>query len=362
MLGSQAWSIWAGGKGAWIALKPATTVSSLYLTFNDAWGTWSDSIAASTSCKSGSETHPRNYTILTSANSTDGSDGAWDTAETITGSLVSARAHVVPFTGKTWVKLFILGDTARLNEIRLYDGNTLGNDSWLFMGNSITAMTFKSYSVDTSFSQQLLALDANRDPAFMRGGISCIKSTDVAADVSKYLKFGGTAKRWAIELGTNDGWNNGTYNLPAFKASLQTIIDSAKAHGITPMIARVMATDSSITKWQINIGYPLTVDSLAAANNLPAGPDFYAWFKAHPSELNSDGVHPNAVGAASIQRLWAQAALKVSPTVGTVQVAQNNLRNRRASLPGRSVMYFDVAGRLQVDSRSLYQQKTGVQK
>ena len=89
---------------------------------------------------------------------------------------------------------------------------------------------------------------------------------------------------------------------------MQTIIDSAKAHGITPIIARIIATDSSKAGWQINPVFIEAVDKLVEDNNLPKGPDFYSYFREHPELLGSDGVHPNSDGGGqAMHHLWAEA-------------------------------------------------------
>jgi lysophospholipase L1-like esterase len=49
------------------------------------------------------------------------------------------------------------------------------------------------------------------------------------------------------------------------------------------------------------------VDKLQAEYGLPCGPDLYSWFKEHPDQLSSDGVHPNGDEYRAINRLWADA-------------------------------------------------------
>jgi len=301
---------WNGTAGSYIAFRIVSAPQSLFLTWTDAYGLWSDSIGTKSSCKDSNSTTPRAYAILTSANSTTGIDGTWDTSVSVVNNVVTARAHQIALSGRRWVKFAQISGTSRIDEIALYDANLLGNDRWLFLGNSITEITFKGFVPDTGFAEQVNDKIPGRYPAFLRGGIPCIHSYDASADISKYLKYASNVKYWAIELGTNDGWGNGSYNLPGFKSSMTIIIDSALAHGITPIIARVMATDSAVATWQIDPGYPAAVDSLQKAFHLPAGPDFNGWFRAHPEQIGSDGVHPNAAGAASIQRMWAQVALQ----------------------------------------------------
>jgi lysophospholipase L1-like esterase len=48
------------------------------------------------------------------------------------------------------------------------------------------------------------------------------------------------------------------------------------------------------------------IEEIRRSQNLPRGPDLYAWFSGHPDELR-DGIHPNERGIASINRLWAEA-------------------------------------------------------
>jgi hypothetical protein len=126
--------------------------------------------------------------------------------------------------------------------------------------------------------------------------------------LSEYLEYAGNVKFWAIEMGTNDAWGGGDWNLQTYVGNMQTIIDSAKAHGITPVIARIIATDSSKAGWQIDPAYLEAVDKLAEDNGLPQGPDFYGYFKEHPELLGSDGVHPNSDGGGqAMHHLWAEA-------------------------------------------------------
>jgi hypothetical protein len=129
-------------------------------------------------------------------------------------------------------------------------------------------------------------------------------------------------KFWAIEMGTNDAWGGGDWNLNTYVSNMQTIIDSAKAHCITPVIARIIATDSSKAGWQVNPAFLDAVDKLTSDNNLPAGPDFYGYFKEHPELLASDGVHPNSEtkGGQAMHHLWAEALSPLYDVVDTAKI------------------------------------------
>jgi hypothetical protein len=177
------------------------------------------------------------------------------------------------------------------------------------MGTSISQMGIKQQDTDSTTAQLIHAKFPEYTPAMLRGGIGCINSTEVVEHLNEYLEYAGNVKFWAIEMGTNDAWGGGDWNLDTYKKNMQTIIDSAKAHGITPILARIIATDSAKAGWQINPAFLKAVDKLVEDNNLPAGPDFYAYFKEHPEQLASDGVHPNgeAKGGQAMHHLWAEA-------------------------------------------------------
>ena len=250
-----------------------------------------------------------NFKILTSANSTDGTDGDWEEAATITNNPVMARGVDIDFTGKSWFKFVSSGDVGQILEIEAFDMSNGGTDTWFFMGTSISQMGLKQQDTDSTTAQLIHARFPEYTPAMLRGGIGCINSTEVVQHLSKYLDYVGNVKFWAIEMGTNDAWGGGDWNLNTYVSNMQTIIDAAKAHGITPVIARIIATDSSKAGWQVNPAFLDAVDKLTADNNLPAGPDFFGYFKEHPELLASDGVHPNAEtkGGQAMHRLWAEA-------------------------------------------------------
>lgn len=250
-----------------------------------------------------------NFKILTSANSTDGTDGDWELAATIQNNPVMARGVTIDFTGKSWFKIVSEGDVGKILEIEAFDMSAGGTDTWFFMGTSISQMGIKQQDTDSTTAQLIHARFPEYTPAMLRGGIGCINSTEVVEHLSEYLEYAGNVKFWAIEMGTNDAWGGGDWNLNTYVSNMQTIIDSAKAHGITPVIARIIATDSAKAGWQINPAFLEAVDKLVKDNDLPQGPDFYSYFKEHPELLASDGVHPNAEtkGGQAMHHLWAEA-------------------------------------------------------
>ena len=254
-----------------------------------------------------------NFKIMTSANSTNGVDGDWTEAIKISGNPVMARGVDIDFAGKSWFRIVSDGDVGQILEIEAFDMTNGGTDTWFFMGTSISQMGIKQQDTDSTTAQIIHARFPEYTPAMLRGGIGCINSTEVVEHLKEYLEYAGNVKYWAIEMGTNDAWGGGDWNLQTFTKNMQTIIDSAKAHGITPVLARIIATNPAKSDggWQVNPKFLEAIDKLTADNKLPAGPDFYTYFSKHPELLGDDGVHPNAStgGGKAMHRLWAEALM-----------------------------------------------------
>jgi hypothetical protein len=184
-----------------------------------------------------------------------------------------ARGVDIDFAGKSWFKFVSNGDVGQILEIEAFDMSNGGTDTWFFMGTSISQMGIKQQDTDSTTAQLIHARFPEYTPAMLRGGIGCINSTEVVEHLKEYLEYAGNVKFWAIEMGTNDAWGGGDWNLATYKKNMQTIIDSAKAHGITPIIARIIATDSAKAGWQVNPAFLEAVDKLTEDYNLPKGPD-----------------------------------------------------------------------------------------
>lgn len=250
----------------------------------------------------------QNFKVMTSANSTNGTDGDWETVAEVGESGAMSRGLAIDFAGKSWFRIVADEAVKNLEEVGAYDMSNGGNDTWFFMGTSISQMGIKQMEVDSSFSQLIHARYPDYYPVMLRGGIGCVTSSGVVEGLKYYGEYVGNVKFWAIEMGTNDAWGGYDTKVETFKTNMQEIIDTAKAHGVTPVIARMIATNPEVAKWQVNEAYLTAIDELTASNNLPAGPDFFDYFSKHPEELStSDGVHPAEKGAASMHRLWAEA-------------------------------------------------------
>lgn len=291
-----------------------------------------------------------NFTIQTSANSTNGVNGDWEDALQVTGNLVMSRGVEIDFAGKSWFRIVSKDKVSKFEEVGAYDMSNGGDDTWFFLGTSITQCGLKMFEVDSTFSDLIHARFPAYTPAMVRGGIACVNTTQIMDGIQVYMDHATSVKYWAIEMGTNDAWGDVLgLNVETFTRNMQVIIDSAKAHGITPIIARMMATNPPATEenWQVNPRFLDAIDSLVEVNNLPKGPDFYNYFLNHPEELSAeDGVHPLPSGAQSMQRLWAEAVAPLYASSGSsgigvgAKAAQSS--NARFKIPqiqveGRSI-------------------------
>jgi lysophospholipase L1-like esterase len=154
-------------------------------------------------------------------------------------------------------------------------------------------------------------------------GVGGVSSADGAAFISATLSKYPSAKYYLVMYGTNDADTSGgptpsgMNSLPgdpgydgSYKDNMQKIISAILANGKTPYLAEVPYTtlarysNSSIQE------YNVVIDQLYVANGISVTPPpFYAYFLAHPGELD-DGLHPNGAGYQSMADLWFKAIPK----------------------------------------------------
>jgi hypothetical protein len=289
--------------GSWVAFDIGSGPEKLLVSWNAGTQNYEDGNIVPGVCVENMSV-VSGYAIATSSNSTDGSDGDWTVGVTVSDNKVSARASSVVFKGKSWVKITFTGGTMALNEVEAFDLSS-GDDTWIFMGNSITSAAFKPGEDVVTFAERVNAAAPSYFPAMVRAGMPCIKASQVAPHIDFYLQNNPDIHYWGIELGTNDAWGGGANGLDGFRNALVTIIKALKAAGKEPVLVRLPYVNST---WALDRAYLDCIDSLAQAYGLVPGPDLYSYFQSHAGE-QTDGVHPNATGAASIQRIWAEKML-----------------------------------------------------
>jgi acyl-CoA thioesterase-1 len=253
---------------------------------------------------------PGSYRVEVSADSTDGEDGTWKTASTVSGNEYRTRAHGIDFAGNRWLRLVITGPTkttyeygVQLDELDIHDISGAADDTWFFIGDSITAFAFdRAPPHQPSFAELISKKHPGYFPALLNGGNGFEKSSEGLKRLPTLLKEHPEIHFWALGFGTNDAAGDST-ETAGFEQNLDAMVKLVKAAGRVPLIARIPYAPKE------HDGIPkfnAAIDAIAKKNGLMPGPDLYAHFKAHPEEL-SDGLHPNDAGIVSINRLWAAA-------------------------------------------------------
>jgi hypothetical protein len=261
---------------------------------------------------------PADYTISTSADSTDGTDGHWVQVVSVTGNTARTRAHRFPFAGARWVRMTVtaaipgpLGNAFAIDQIDLYDASDGADDTLFFLGDSITAESFtRCPAIQPSFAALVHQAIPSRFPAMIDGGVGSVNSGYGVSVIDDWLAINPDFHVWAIGYGTNDAWQKVAPS--TFDMNLQTIVDHIKAAGRVPILARIPFASRGPDDADVQ-ALNTVIDRVGSRNGLLPGPDLYSWFKAHPGELSSDGVHPSDAGARSINRLWYEALRPLYP-------------------------------------------------
>lgn len=261
------------------------------------------------------EQAPLAYSVETSADSTDGVDGTWTEVVNVTDNPVRTRAHAFDFAEQTWVRFTVTESATtsavELDELALYDVSAAGEDTWFFLGDSITAGAFIRNSGQLgNFDGRIHKERPDFTPAFIGGGIGGEHTKDGLARLDLVFELNPDIRYIAIGYGTNDSWGNWHVAKTNFETYTRELLDRVLAAGHVPIVARIpySYTDhKTLPEWNA------VIDRLTKEYGLPCGPDLYSYFKAHRDELNSDGVHPTSLGYQSMNGEWAKAVLPLYP-------------------------------------------------
>ena len=293
---------WAGGrptpaKPSWAAIDVGTGPTRLLVSWT------SSGNHDYTDRKYGA---PVDYRIETSADSTDGSDGLWRTAVTVTGNPVRSRAHAIDFRGQRWIRMVVTGLSPDvfewglyLDEIDVHDLSRGGDDVWVFLGDSITSQVFdRAPAHQPSFPEAVARRHPGYFPAVIGAGFGSLHHPDAARRIDEVLALNPDAKVIALAFGSND------WDPVAFRKDLLEVIGKIRAAGRIPVVARIpFRADSPVDHAaRLNV----VVDDVTKRLGLLPGPDLYGWFQANRGHL-PDGLHPDDVGSHEMIRRWAEA-------------------------------------------------------
>jgi acyl-CoA thioesterase-1 len=275
---------WAGGPGAWVGIDLATGPTRILVSW------------LSLGAVDSRERAPIDYHFDVSP------DGAtWTTALTITGNDTSAREHAIDFGGQRFVRLVVDRGDTHLVELEVYDLSRGGDDTWMVLGDSISAMSLNRWLVP-DLASSIAKSAPGFSPLVIDEAIGGTNTSTALPNIDGWIARFPEVRNFIVAYGTNDGCDAGA--VAPFADNLGKIVDKLQAAKKRVFIPQI--------PWNQQCGSMLqplnqAIDGLRAQKGVLAGPDLYGWFAAHSSELGPDHEHPTDQGEASITRLWTQA-------------------------------------------------------
>ena len=253
---------------------------------------------------------PSDYTIeINAAPGGEYPADGWEIAETVTGNTLSSRQHLVSMEGYNWIRINIskADDEAGKNASINFDIHSVANgisDSWLFLGDSITAGGMNN-CYGTGFATHVNNLDDRYFPIQENGGIGGITSTDGKNNIDRWLSVS-QAHFVSIAYGTNDAWGNQS-GAEKYYENTKYMIDAIRAAGKVPVLPKIPHAEEAGVKDYLD-SYNAMVEKLweEYGDKLVKGPDFDAYLTEHTDWLSGDGVHPNSEGYEEMRRIWAE--------------------------------------------------------
>jgi lysophospholipase L1-like esterase len=255
---------------------------------------------------------PVDYTLETSADSTDGANGTWRTAVTVVENPVRTRAHALDFAGQRWVRMSVTRlapDVFQwglyLDEIDVHDLSAGGDDVWVFFGDSITSEVFdRAPEHQPSFAEAIAARHPGYFPATISAGTGSFHHADAVRAVDEVLALNPDARVIALCFGSND------WDPVAYRRDLLEVIRKVRAAGKIPVVPRTPFRRDAKEDFAARLA--AAADAVTSELGLLPGPDLYGWFEARPERLH-DGLHPDDAGSVEMIRLWAEAAAPLYP-------------------------------------------------
>ncbi len=278
--------------------------------------------------KSGAQGYnmPRDYTIQ--ANAAPGGTlptTGWVTLVTVSGNTLLSREHPLNLTGYNWIKMNVTavnGQQYNFNtalNLDVHDASKGISDSWLFLGDSITAFAMRNDGATINAKSYPALVNASQ-PAYFpasqgagEGGWNSGTALQIPSPDGKGTLFDHWLATFpgnyvCLSYGTNDGTDGpgdatGTYN------NFVTMVKKVIAAGKTPCIPHVpWAEDASHQKNAQLINAKL--DTLYSEYpQIVKGPDLYTDL-LNQTNLYQDELHPNPQGREAYRKAWAQTTLK----------------------------------------------------
>ena len=228
----------------------------------------------------------------------------WEIVLSVTDNRFSTRQHLIDLDGCRWVRIrFLRFGGKPYFRFDIHDAPDGISDSWLFLGDSITACAMGN-AWGTSFAERLHALDDRFFPVQQNGGIGGLNSRDGRTHVRAWLA-GNPARFVPVAFGTNDAWGQPN-DLQAYEQNIRYMLDAVLEAGKIPVLPTIpYAADPHAGRCTAQ--YNDVIHRIYAdRSTLLHGPDLYTFFRTHPQYLSTDGVHPSEDGYEAMRRLWAE--------------------------------------------------------
>lgn len=221
----------------------------------------------------------------------------WTTVTSVTNNQFNTMQHLITMTGQNWLRFRIVSAIAGAGSVNLnvdiftYSGSR-PNDSWLFMGDSITAGAASYWTSD--LQSRVAALAGGRWPAYISDGIGGTNTNTAMGIISGRLS-NFTGKYVVLGYGTNDGSGSGF--------QMEQLVQAVIAAGKVPVVPRMPWSDTKLSNNTIN----QQIDALYIKYpEMLRGPDFWQIFLNRYDLISSGDVHPNSAGSALWRQSWAE--------------------------------------------------------
>jgi acyl-CoA thioesterase-1 len=291
-----AWSadIDGAGEPPWIAVHAGVGHSRLLVSWASAEGSGSGADSAL----------PSAYRIESSADPTNGRDGAWRLERSVSHNRARARAHVIEFDGQSWVRLTF--DAAHgapsisLRQLDLHDASDGTDDCWLLLGNELGSSTRAQHDDRPGWAELLHEAYPGYYPAVIDETRPGESPSTTLSRLEALLETHPDVRHVALAFGNECLAEGDKESGPSLEALTRALLST----GRLPVFARTPFS-KNVPRERVEV-FNRAIEEVEARHQLVAGPDLCAWFAAHPEQLGDDR-RPTPEGRRAIERLWADA-------------------------------------------------------
>jgi hypothetical protein len=268
---------------------------------------------------------PRDYTI--DSNTAPGGalpSSGWVTLATVTGNTYVSREQVVNLAGATWLRMRVTainGSQDNMNtslNLDVHDASRGVTDSWLFLGDSITAFALRNDGAGigaSSFSQLVRASNPSYFPAAQGAGEggwnsgTALQAASPDGNGSLFDHWLSTfpGKYVCLSYGTNDGTDGSGDATPTYN-NFVTMLRKVVVAGKTPCIPHVPWAEDAAHQQNATLINAKIDQIYQQYPQVVRGPDLWAVLQNQTS-LYQDALHPNPQGRLAYRKAWANAML-----------------------------------------------------